>query len=311
MLKVERDQVAAQLASLNDLLNSLPANDYLGRLGFQSRRDALQRELGNLVPVEQRRAQIALYFSGDPVVGSAGVEAEFGTNVIGTFQDMLSKVWGAQDRTGLQQMGPIKDKDASQLHITSVVHGSFGFVLEELDEQAEPLFQTPLSKAADKVAEYIDNFACENDASFSEMIDVLNPRVFQAIRQFFGFIHKGKATFRLVEGERDQQFDRPAVERAWQRAEASDVAEDRIHMVGRLLGVIPMKRRFELESDVTGMVVEGRIDEKFGNTYLEKIKTQQFAGKRWRALLHKRTVTKIGRTPTDIYTLLELEELPE
>lgn len=311
MLKIERDQLAAQLASLNHLLQSLPANDYLGRLGFEARRDALQQQLGALAGAEERRAHIALYFGGDPVVGSVGVQAAFGTNVIGTFQDLLSKVWGALDGATLPQMGPIKDKEASQLHITTIVHGSFGFLLEELEDQTEPMFQTPLSQAADQVANYIASFAGENDASFSQIIDILNPRVFQAIRDFFGYIHKGKATFRLVEGERDQEFDHLAVERAWNRAEASNVAEERIHVVGRLLGVIPMKRRFELESDETGTVIEGRVGEKFGSTYLERISTQQFAGKRWRALLHKRTVTKVGREPTDNYTLLELEELPQ
>jgi hypothetical protein len=311
MLKIERDQLAAQLASLNNMLQSLPANDDLARMGFEARRDALQRELGTLAGTEERRAQIALYFGGDPVVGSMGVQAAFGTNVLGTFQDLLSKVWGALDGAQLQQMGPIKDKEASQLHITSVVHGSFGFLLEELDTQTEPMFQTPLSQAADKAADYIASFAGENEASFSEIIDVLNPRVFQSIRAFFGYIHKGKATFRLVEGERDQQYDHLAVERAWNRAEASNVAEDKIHVQGRLLGVIPMKRRFELESDETGTVIEGRVGEKFGNTYLERISTEQFAGRRWRALLYKRTVTKIGREPADHYTLLELEDLSE
>jgi hypothetical protein len=71
-----------------------------------------------------------------------------------------------------------------------------------------------------------------------------------------------------------------------------------------------MKRRFELESAETGTVIEGKVGEKFGETYLQRIGTEQFAGKRWRALLHKRTVTKIGRDPVDNYTLLELEELP-
>jgi hypothetical protein len=170
------------------------------------------------------------------------------------------------------------------------------------------MFQSPLSLAADQVAEYIANFAGENEATFSQMIDVLNPRVFQAIREFFGFVHKDKATFRLVEGQRDQQFDRIAVERAWNRAEASNVLEERLHVQGRLLGVIPMKRRFELESDETGTVIEGKVGEKFGQSYLERINNEQLAGKRWRALLHKRTVTKIGRDPVDNYTLLELEE---
>ena len=309
MLKLERDHLAAQLAALTHLLQTLPPNDYLGRLGFESRRDALQRQIEALGEAGERRAHVALYFGGDPVIGSYGVQAEFGTKVIGKFQDVLTKVWGSLDGVQIQQMGPIRDKDVSQLHITTVVHGSFGFVLEELEGQDEPLFQSPLSQAADQVAEYITNFAGENDATFSQMIDVLNPRVFQSIREFFGFIHKDKATFRLVEGERDQKFDRTAVERAWNRAEASNVTEERITVTGRLLGVIPMKRRFELESSETGTVIEGKVGEKFGQTYLERINTEQFAGKRWKALLHKRTVTKIGRDPTDIYMLLELDQL--
>jgi hypothetical protein len=308
MLKLERDHLAAQLAAVTHLLQTLPPNDYLARVGFESRRAALQHQLDELGQMEERRAAVALYFGGDPVIGSYGVQAEFGTKVIGKFQDVLTKVWGTLDGAPLQQMGPIKDKDVSQLHITSVVHGSFGFLLEELDGQIEPMFQSPLSQAADQVAEYIANFAGENEATFSQMIDVLNPRVFQAIREFFGFVHKDKATFRLVEGQRDQQFDRIAVERAWNRAEMSNVLEEHLHVQGRLLGVIPMKRRFELESDETGTVIEGKVGEQFGQSYLERINNEQLAGKRWRALLHKRTVTKIGRDPVHNYTLLQLEE---
>jgi len=224
---------------------------------------------------------------------------------------MLTKVWGGLEGAEIQQTGPVKDKDASQLHITSVVHGSFGFLLEELGEQTESMFQSPLSQAADQVANYIASFAGENEATFSQVIETLNPRVFQAIREFFGYMHRDKATFRLVEGEHDQQFDRTAVDRAWNRAEASAVEEERVTVQGKLLGVIPIKRRFELESDETGTVIEGRVGEKFGNTYLENISTQQFAGRRWRALLHKRTVTKVGKSPSANYVLLELEELSQ
>lgn len=207
-------------------------------------------------------------------------------------------------------MGPIKDKDASLLHITSVVHGSFEFVLEELDD-SRSMFQTSLSKAADQVATYIESFAGENDATFSQAIDSLNPRVFQAIRQFFGYIHKGNATFRLVEGERDLQYDRIAVERAWNRAEASNVSEERIEIRGKLLGVIPMKRRFELQSDESGLVIEGRVGEQFTNTYLERINNERIAGKMWVALIYRRTVTKVGRDPVDAYTLLQLHSLDD
>jgi hypothetical protein len=171
------------------------------------------------------------------------------------------------------------------------------------------MFETPLSKAADQAAEYIASFAGENEASFSAVIEDLNPRVFQSLRDFFGYIHKANATFRLVEGDRDDKFNHLAVERAWYRAEASSVDEERVRMEGRLLGVIPMRRRFEFEPDGAVSIVEGKVGEKFSRTYLERISTEQFAGRRWKALFNKRVVTKVGRIPGEHYTLLELEEI--
>jgi hypothetical protein len=308
-LKLDRDQLSAELAALDGLLASLPQNDYLGKIGLEARRDEVQQQLERVAQYEERRAKVALYFGGEPVVGSMGVEAGFGTKVVGSFQDLISKVWGSAENGQLQPMGPIKDTEASQLHITNLVHGSFGFLLEEIDEKGEPLFETPLSKAADRVTEYIASFAGENEANFSKVIEDLNPRVFQSLRDFFGYMYKGNATFRLVEGERDEKFDHVAVERAWYRAEASKVDEARIEVRGRLLGVIPMRRRFEFEPDAAETIIEGKVGEKFSNTYLERITTEQFAGRRWKAVLQKRMVTKVGRLPAEYYTLLELDEI--
>ncbi len=311
MLKLDRDQLSAEVAALDSLLESMPENDYLGRMGIEARRDDLRGQFEGIFSHEEKKAKVALYFGGEPVIGSMGVHAAFGTNVIGSFQDLLSKVWGTVDGGQLPAAGPIKDRAMSQLHITNLVHGSFGFLLEELVDAGEPMFQTPLSKAADQVAEYILAFSSENEATFSAVIEELNPRVFQSIRDFFGYMHKGNATFRMVEGERDEKFDRAAVERAWYRAESSKVDEERIQMEGRLLGVIPVRRRFEFEPDGAATIVEGKVGEKFSQNYLERMNTEQFAGRRWRALLHKRMVTKVGRIPGEHFTLLELEEIGE
>jgi hypothetical protein len=243
------------------------------------------------------------------VLGSAGVQAGFGTKAIGSFQDLITKIWGTITGGEVAAMGPIPDREASQLHITSLVHGSFGFLLEELDSEGEPLFESTLLRASDQAAEYISGFAGVNEARFSEVIEELNPRVFQSLRDFFGSVYRGKATFRLVEGERDQKFDHAAVERAWHRAEASNVDEERIEVTGRLLGVIPMRRRFEFEPDARTMIIEGKVGERFSQSYLERINSEQFAGRRWKALLHKRVLTKVGRQPSENYILLELQEI--
>jgi hypothetical protein len=311
MLKIEREQLAAQLAAVSAMLQSLPPNDHLGRIGFEARRNELQQQIQALGEVDERRAKVALFFGGDPVIGSIGIETTFGTNAMWSFQDMMSKVWSSHsDAQPLRQMGPIRNKEVSQLHITTVVHGSFGFLLEELDE-TEPLFQTPLSVAADKVTKYILSFADDNEGAFTETVEALNPRVFKSIRDFFSHMHRGNATFRIVEGEIDKQFDHQAIETAWRRAEGTNVDEQQIRIDGQLLGVIPVGRRFELQPAGGGPVVRGKISESFGETYVQNMSRQQFAGRLWRAQLLKKTIEKVGRPPVENYTLLQLDEISE
>jgi hypothetical protein len=308
MRRLTRQRINAELAGLNTLLASLPDNDVIGRMSLTSRRDNLVRELEALEQTAENRAKIALYFGGEPVVDSTGVEAGFGADSLGQFQDLLTKVWAVNSGT-LSPMGPIPDKDASQLHITSLVHGSFGFLLEELDEQGEPLFETPLRQAADKAVEYIVNFADENEARFTETLETLDPRVFKAVREFIRTVYKANATFRVVEGETDARFDRVAIERVWIRIETIDVDEQQVTREGRLLGMIPVGRRFEFEPDGASKIIEGKVGERFSESYMERMSDEQFAGRRWKALLNRKIVERKGRKPSETWTLIELEEI--
>lgn len=302
--RLDREHLQSEIAGLDLIIESLPANDILGRKSLESRRARLREQLARIAQHAENRAKVALYFGGDPVVGSMGIQAEFGTTTLSNFQDLITKVWAAAD-TGLAPMGPIPDKAASHLHITNLVHGSFGFLLEEIDEQGEPMFETPLRQAADRAVTYIASFAAENENTFVNAIEDIDRRVFKSLRDFFSVVYKGKATVRIVEGDVDQRLDRVAVERAWVRVEAADVDEDTPAMEGRLLGVIPIGRRFEF--DAGDRIIKGKVGERFSQSYLERMATEHIAGKRWKAKFHRRVVTQRGRQPSEKFTLLELD----
>jgi hypothetical protein len=306
--KLEIDRLSAELASLNSLLAATPASDYLGRIGLESRRNELVEQLSGLHIGEDHQARIALYFWGEPVVGSEGIEAGFASTAVGTFQDFITKLWAVDQGVALASAGPVRDRAASQLHVTHLLHGSLGLLLEELDARGEPLFNSPLKQAADHAAKLMKDFADEDERRFFDAIEDLTPRVFASIKEFFGCMHKGNASFRLVEGDSDLQFDRSAVERAWIRAEESKVEEEQFAVEGYLLGLIPIHRRFELRL-LNGTAIHGRVGEEFSHSYLERIFNEKFEGRRWRALLHKKFVERAGRLPIEIYTLLKLEEI--
>lgn len=308
MRSLRREHIVAELATLTTLLAGLPAEDLLGRMSLESRQSVLMDELASLDQTTEKLAKIALFFGGDPVVGSVGLDASFGADSLGTFQDLVTKVWAA--RTGnLAAMGPISDKGASRLHITSLVHGSFGFLLEEIDEAGEPLFESALQQAADQVSGYLVIVAGDSDDEFERLLERLDQRVFKSVREFVNTIYRARATFRLVEGHTDVRFDHRTVERAWLRIEASSVDEEQIELEGRLLGMIPVGRRFEFDADGAAKIIEGRVGEKFSQSYLERMQDEQFAGRRWRAVLKHKVVERKGRRPSESWTLLELDEL--
>jgi hypothetical protein len=305
--KLDQEHLSAELAALEAMLADLATTDYLARIGLESRRNELRENLTRLNEREETQARVALFFGGDPVIGSEGVRARFASDAVGSFQDILTNVWGSTQERPVAIAGPIKNQELSQLHITNLLHGSFGFLLEELDANGRPLFESPLKSAADQVARVIGGFTDEDDNRFAAVIEELSPRVFKSILKFFRYVHTDNATFRLVEGEVDLSVDREGVERAWRRAEQSRVDEERITLTGRLLGVIPIHRKFEFQPD-EGRLISGTVGEDFSQSYLERMNTQQFAGKRWLGLFHKKLVERIGRPPVDQYTLLRLDE---
>jgi hypothetical protein len=254
-------------------------------------------------------ASIALYFGGEPVVGSRGIQADFGSTIVANYQDLIAKVWATLAGGNLSLRGQIRDRDAAQLHITNLVHGSFGFLLEELDQEGQPLFTSPLKEAADKTTQYLIEFAEEDEQPFVRLTEDLNSRVFSSVRDFFRPIHRGNAVFRIVEGEVDRSFDRQAVERAYNRGEATEIDDQDVAVEGELIGVVPYARRFEFRTFPGNELVSGKVAQSFGQSYLERMHQEQLVGRRWQAVLRRRETKTPGRT-SESFTLIDLRELP-
>jgi hypothetical protein len=306
--KLEIEELSADLAALDALLARSSPNDVVGRIGLESRRREIERRLLDLREQgEEKQAAVALYFGGLPVIGSRGIKAEFASEALSSYQDLVSKIWANSETGVLRAMGPIKDKDASQLHITGIAHGSFGFLLEELDEMGSPLFTTPLKQATSQATELIVSFASEREEPFEQALESVSQRVFSSLRDFLKSIHREEAVFRMVEGDSDVTFDHAAVERAYQRAEAYSIDEEIIETEGELLGVIPIGRRFEFKVP-SGDVVSGKVGVLFSQSYLERIEREQLVGKSWKARINRKQKRAFGKT-TESYTLLELLEI--
>lgn len=302
-LQADREAVRAMLAIIGD-------DDPIGRLSFSARLASLEAEIFRLSEVHEATGSVALLFSGQPVIGSRSITADFATTVLRTFQDMVSKRIAGDDFGRLGARGRIPERTPSTLAIRELVRGSVGFVLEEASANAE-IADTHIKKAIDDVTVVICQAAADSDSEFEQSVETLDPRLLVSLRDFFRALDDGHAQVRIVEDERDASLDSNAVHRARIRVEATDVEDSETeNLVGELLGLLPDARRFEMRLLGSGEVIRGAVAGALAVRWLELIEQpdERLVGQVWRTRMRVREIRERNRPPRSLYTLLGLIE---
>jgi hypothetical protein len=305
--RLEHDEIAADLAAVQSILETIPEDDILGRVGFEARRDRLSQSLLELEALPDRHAGTALVFAGEPVKGTLGIRSDFVGEALQRYQDMVAKVLARRERGNLGERGVVPHREAATLHLTNVIHGSFGFVVEELESEAQgPLFATELKSAVDETTRLISYFADEDDERFAAGLLNSDPRVFDAIGQFFKFIRGNGALFRLVSGNLDMNFSTRAIDVAVERAIITRLAEERQEFVGELLGVLPESHRFEFRLSPGGEVIDGAVSPELTSESLINL-YRSLAGRRGRARMQVRKIERPGKVTRVSYVLISAD----
>lgn len=301
--KIEQDYLVADLAAVETLIGRLTDEDAMMRVGLEERRDELRREIESLQDSAETTAAAALFFGGRPVVGGLGIESEFGGRAVWTFQDLVAKQF-AQEAGGLGQRGIVPNKAATRLHITNVVRGSFGFLLEELEPS---LLDSPLKTAVDNVSHLMAAFGDDDEERFEAAIENVDQRVLATARDFFSLIRQDGATFRIVAGETDRSFDAALVERAAERANVTEVEDVDDQIAGILAGVLPYAHLFEFRTNSEKGTIRGTVDKTIPTEDLTAL-SREWLEKPSRAIVTVRRVLKAHEVVRESYTLLRLIE---
>lgn len=305
---LDRPGIVAELSGIDQLINYLPLEDALGRLSLDSRKRHLEEQLEQLGNERHTLASTALYFGGRPVIGSRGIQAEFASKVLDDYRDSVVNMWASAEGE-FASRGPVPDQDSARLHITELLHGSVGFLIEEIDLKAVPLFPSPLKKAADAIDELIVAVAQQTDEEFERGLEQLHPRVFRAVERLIKDLHQAEATVRVVDEARDVVLTRDDVGKAYVRLEATNLEETEFTIDGLLIGLLPYGERFEFQRE-GGQLITGKVSSRLSEMYLKRLLEQQAINKWWRARIARREIRRFGRA-TEKFLLLDLEEIPQ
>lgn len=307
MLQLERQYLQANLSTVRSmLLDCIAEEDPIGHHQFSQLVGELEGKLAAMPQaICQAPATVALFFGGRPVVGTRGIQAEFSAQAIEHFQKIVSQRFAAQEFGPLSARGRVPLKDSSQMLVTDVVRGSFGFVLQSApSESMDSAPETDLKAVVDQVAGSLSRIAAEDGSLFDEAVADIDDRQKGALTEFFKLLDDSGATLRIVEGERDFELTHAAITRARARIENLHIKEDTKEVSGQVAGWTDYAGTFELVEHTTRRVLRGTV----ARDALDRARSEHMEPyhKHVHARIRVREVTTRTRQSKVSYTLVSL-----
>lgn len=303
--KLKIDGLSADLASVDALIRSAREfDDPIAEYQFSKKKSAIEAELQSLSTTQESRASVALLFGGSPVMGSRGISADFAGHMLEYFQGLVTRTFAAEELGVLGERGPVPMRQATDLMVTSLARGSFGFVLNELSDQEE-IQDTALKTMVLEAVSLLSKVSSINEADFEDAAERLDGRMLISLKDFFRTLDVARATVRVVDDASDISLDAAAVHRGRVRTEATSIDEADITVEGVLEGFLPEHRKFELRISAIETLYGAVAKEAFEQYAAFVARGENPTNKSWQVRLKRRTVTPLNRPPRDIYRLLE------
>lgn len=302
--KLNIDSLSSEITAVKELLSSAQqSGDIVGEMQLEHRLRELSLKVEFLKSdtIADNSASVALFFGGQPVLGSKGIAAEFAGLALEQFQNLIAKVFASNEVGALGERGKVPFKANSELMVTGLARGSFGFVLDEMSDQTQ-LESSQLSQVIDKASFLLRDTAAQDEAVFEALLEELEPRTLIALKEFFSNLDSSKATIRVVEKDLDFILDGPAIHRAKIRTEATSIEEKTSDIEGMLVGFLPEHRKFELQ-DKTGQLYYGSATKEAVDQFVKA--TDTVIGKHCLIRVTIKTVAPLNRPPREIVRLLE------
>lgn len=305
-LKIESLQ--AESAAVTALLQEAEKwNDPVGKIQFLNKKRLIDQQLSALISNPEKRASIVLYFGGGPVHGSRGISMDFAGATLEKFQELVTRSYAHVELGAIGERGPVPLQDASRLMVTNVGRGSFGFVLEELDNQEE-IADTPLKNVVENVASLLEKTASPNSIAFEEVVENLDARTLSSLKDFFTNLDKREATFRLLEEKFDFTLDHVSISRARMRTESTQIEEEEQIIIGTLEGFLPEHKKFEMRFD--GESIYGSATKQAVEQLTQYAQNgDKILNKKWEVKVIKKVITPLNKSARKIYRLTDVIKL--
>lgn len=300
-LREKREFIQAQILETERLL-ALTGDHPLMSPALEQRKEGFEKELKELPP-PTRQPRTVLFFAGGPVVGTRGIDAQFASNMIEHFVQMVKSQYSVAKHGDVGSRGIRRGESEARLLLTGTPRGSFGLELSQPDSE-DFLASEQLSDVLVQLTKVIES-AGRDDESFAFALEEVSPRVLHRLKEFFKMASDNKARMRIVSGDLECQLDETNVAQAFERVSATETTEETIEIPGTFRGATLDTWRFDFRSDA-GENISGRLGEDV--TQEEALRMIQLTDQRCVATFHRTLVTTGIGPLRSRYELISLRE---
>ena len=299
--RAQRDFLKVQLLDTQRLRESVAGHPLMS-VAFDHRERELQEKIAAL-PLGNKEARTVLFFSGEPVRGSLGIDASFAGRVLEPFQSMVMADYADRWHGTVGSRGRRHGEAESRLLLTGLPRGSVGLELTRAEN--DDLFEEgQLADTLSHVTRLV-TAAARSDEDFAAELDETAPRVIQNLREFMEVIAKGKAGLRLESGDFRCTMNPAEAHEAFNRVAATITKPEDIEVSGVFKGVLLESWKFDFVTD-EHYSIGGRIDDKLTEEQVVALNRTFFNEHCVAALLKTTVLFKNGRVRTT-YVLKNLE----
>jgi hypothetical protein len=253
------DSLTEELRYVEHMLATNPERT-TAHIMWQNRFDAIRTEIDNLHTEASPYASVTLIFNGDPVIGSREIRLDFASRALQDYQELVTTIF-ADKLYELGKKGPVRGKAQSRLYIKEIVHGSMGFILDEVPSNQSGAFPTTLKESVDRLSSLVEIIAGGGADVFESTIQELNPRILSALKRWTRTLRDFRAETKIVDDERQVVLSLDAITDLSERLNEVEITEEVQQEVGSLIGLLPEAGTYEFQLAEEDRVLSGPVGE--------------------------------------------------
>lgn len=254
--RAKRDFLKVQLLEIQHL-RELAKGHPLMEPAYAEREQEIREEIDS-IPLGAKEPRTVLFFSGEPVQGSQGIDANFAARVLEPFQQMVCNDYANRWHGAIGARGKRAGESQSRLLLTGLPRGSFGLELTKA-ENDELFDEDHLSQSLAHVTKLVEA-ASRSDEDFAVEIEETSPRVIPNLRRFLEVVAKGHAGLRMETGDFRCEMNPVKAEEAFNRVDSTITNDDIIKVAGVFKGSLLESWRFDFV-DENNHKISGPIDD--------------------------------------------------